>query len=121
METLYSKHHTWVRFLSDSEALVGVTQYLVNVKKNPSFINLCEEGDTVRAGGWLGDVEFFKGVTDILSPVSGTVAAVNNELLLQPQTLQNADTWIVRLSDVKRDGVLWSETDYTHYFTRGAR
>ena len=120
-ETLYSKHHTWARFLPGDCALVGITQYLVDTKKDPSFLNLCDEGDSVRAGEWLGDVEFFKGVTDILSPVSGTVTRVNDALLTRPQLLQNADTWIVELQGVTRDGILWSEEDYKHYFTRGTR
>ena len=120
-ETLYTKNHAWVRFLPDGNALIGVTQYLVDTRKSPSFLNLCDEGDTVRAGDWLGDIEFFKGVTDILSPVSGTVARVNDALLLQPQLLQNADTWIVELTNVSRDGALWKKEEYEHYFTRGAR
>ena len=119
-ETLYTKNHTWVRFLPDGKALVGVTQYLVDIKKAPACINLCDDGDTVRAGEWLGDVEFFKGVTDILSPVSGTVTRVNEELLHAPQTL-TGDTWLAVLSDVTHDGVLWTEEKYLQYFTRGAR
>ena len=119
---LYSKNHTWVRFLPDGHALVGVTQYLVDIKKNPSFVNLCDEGDTVRAGEWLGDVEFFKGVTDILSPVSGTVVRVNERALTDPASLQNAqDAWLAELADVRQDGTLWSWDDYHHYFMRGAR
>ena len=121
METLYTKNHTWVRFLPDGRAQVGVTQYLVDSQKTPSFLNLCDEGDRVRAGEWLGDIEFFKGVTDVLSPVSGTVERVNDTLCMSPRLLENADTWLVELSDVSRDGVLWTKDEYEHYFTRGAR
>ena len=102
--------------------MVGVTQHLVDTQKTPTFINLCDEGDTVRAGDWLGDVEFFKGVTDVLSPVSGTVARVNETLLRQPQGLCDAENaWLVTLTDVTRDGALWTKEQYTQYFTRGAR
>ena len=121
-DTLYSRTHTWVRFLPDGSAQVGVTQYLVDTQKQPTFINLCDEGDSVRAGEWLGDVEFFKGVTDILSPVSGTVDRVNETLLRQPQGLSDAENaWLVTLTDVTRDGALWTKEQYTQYFTRGAR
>ena len=121
-DTLYSRYHTWVRFLPDGGAQVGVTQYLVDTQKKPVFINLCDEGDAVRAGEWLGDVEFFKGVTDILSPVSGTVARVNEALLRQPEGLLDAEhAWLVTLTDAARDGTLWTKEQYTQYFTRGAR
>ena len=66
------------------------------------FINLPTEGDAVTAGESFGDVESVKAVSDIISPVSGTICAVNEALADAPETL-NSDpygAWIIKVSPV---------------------
>ena len=121
MDTLYTRTHEWVCFLPDGRARVGVTDDLVRTKKDPVFINLCDEGDVLRAGEVMGDVEFFKGVVDVHAPVSGTVTRVNEALLLHPQQLADApeEYWFAELTDVSRDGALWTREAYDRYFAYG--
>ena len=66
------------------------------------FINLPAEGDAVTAGESFGDVESVKAVSDIISPVTGVICAVNEALADAPETL-NADpygAWISKVKDV---------------------
>ena len=65
-------------------------------------MNLPQEGDDVTAGESFGDVESVKAVSDIMSPVSGTICAVNDELADAPELL-NSDpygAWIIKVQDV---------------------
>jgi glycine cleavage system H protein len=121
-ERFYTKTHEWVCFETDGTALVGVSEQLVQSQKNPSCINLCDEGDVLRAGDNAGDVEFLKGVVDVHAPVSGVVDAVNDALLRSPQTLAQAPlTWLFSMRQVKRARALLTEAQYIEYLTEGDR
>jgi len=78
-ELKYSKSHEWVRM--DGEiAVVGISDFAQDALGDVVFINLPAEGDAVTAGESFGDVESVKAVSDIISPVSGTICAVNEAL-----------------------------------------
>ena len=72
-ELKYSKSHEWVKMDGDV-AVIGISDFAQNALGDVVFINLPAEGDEVTAGEALGDVESVKAVSDILCPVSGTVA-----------------------------------------------
>ena len=121
-ERFYTKTHEWVCFQADGTALVGVSEQLVRSQKKPSCINLCDEGDVLRAGANAGDVEFLKGVVDVHAPVGGVVEAVNDALLLSPQTLEREPlTWLFSMRDVRRERALLTEAQYLDYLTEGDR
>lgn len=123
MEKFYTKTHEWLSFTPANTALVGVTAYLVKSQKNPSCINLCDEGDFLNAGDNAGDIEFLKGVFDIHAPVSGVVVRVNDSLLLHPETLkEEPETWILELEDVKRSKPLLTSAEYEAFLqSKGVR
>ena len=74
-ELKYSKSHEWVRM--DGEiAVVGISDFAQDALGDVVFINLPAEGDAVTAGESFGDVESVKAVSDIISPISGTICAV---------------------------------------------
>ena len=121
-ERFYTKTHEWVCFSEDETAFVGVSEQLVRSQKKPSCINLCDEGDALRAGANAGDIEFLKGVVDIHAPVSGIVESVNDALLLSPETLEREPlTWLFTMRQVQRDRSLLSEEAYIQYLTEGDR
>ena len=100
-ELKYSKSHEWVK-MDGEVAVVGISDFAQDALGDVVFINLPAEGDTVTAGVSLGDVESVKAVSDVISPVSGTVCAVNETLADAPETL-NSDpygAWIIRVSPV---------------------
>ena len=80
-ELKYSKSHEWIKMEGDV-AVIGISDFAQDALGDVVFINLPEEGDSVAAGEAFGDVESVKAVSDLISPVSGAVCAVNEELLL---------------------------------------
>lgn len=113
----YSSSHEWVDFTSDTTAKVGLTDYAQDSLGSLVFVNLPEEGDTVTAEESFGDVESVKAVSDILSPVSGTVAAVNEELLDDPAAINNDPygSWLVEISDISDKGELMGAAAYEEF------
>ncbi len=100
-ELKYTKSHEWVRE-EEGEYVIGLTDYAQSALGDIVFINLPEEGDDVVAGETFSDVESVKAVSDVFSPVTGVVAAVNEELLDNP-ALVNEDpyeAWMIRVKDV---------------------
>ena len=76
----YSKSHEWIR-TEDGVAVIGISDFAQHA---------------------LGDVESVKAVSDLVSPVSGTVCAVNEELLDAPELLNSQcyDAWIIKVEGV---------------------
>ena len=80
-ELLYTRSHEWIQKLDETSARVGVTDYAQNQLGDLVFVNLPEVGDPVTPGESFADVESVKAVSDLYSPVGGTVSAINEELL----------------------------------------
>ncbi|MBQ7546913.1 MAG: glycine cleavage system protein H [Clostridia bacterium] len=118
-ERFFSKQHMWVQFVGGNTALIGVTRTMVERWKSPVCINLCDEGDVLRTGDVAGDIEFFKGVVDLISPLSGTVDTVHDALIENPQLLGvNPDLYLFTLRDVRRDKPLLTAEEYARYVRR---
>ena len=97
----YSKSHEWV-LEEDGVFTIGLTDYAQNALGDIVFINLPEEGDSVTAGESFSDVESVKAVSDVFSPVTGTVTAVNEALLDDPAQVNEApyEAWLIKVSEV---------------------
>lgn len=100
-ELKYSKSHEWVKE-EDGLYVIGLTDFAQNALGDIVFVNLPEEGDEVAAGEAFSDVESVKAVSDVFSPVTGTVAAVNEELLDNPAAVNESpyEAWFIKVSDV---------------------
>ena len=97
----YTKSHEWLRMEGDI-AVVGITDFAQDALGDVVFVNLPQEGDETTAGDAFGDVESVKAVSDLVSPVSGTVCAVNEDLLDAPELL-NQDpygAWIIKVDNI---------------------
>lgn len=116
----YSKSHEWV--MTDGDvAVVGISDFAQDALGDVVFVNLPQEGDTVTAGEPFGDVESVKAVSDLISPLSGTVCAVNEELLDAPEML-NSDpygAWIIKVENVSGCEELLSASDYETFCENG--
>ncbi len=109
-ELKYTKTHEWVKE-EDGYCVVGLTDYAQDALGDIVFINLPMEGDEVTAGESFADVESVKAVSDVFSPVSGTVAAVNEELLDAPQKV-NEDpygAWFIKVEGEVSENLLSAE------------
>ena len=100
-ENQYSKDHEWVRE-EDGLFVIGISDFAQDALGDLVFVNLPEVGDAVTAEEPFGDVESVKAVSDINSPVSGTVCEINEELLDAPELLNNDPygAWIIKVCDV---------------------
>ena len=113
VELLYSKTHEWVKE-EDGVVVIGISDFAQDALGDLVFINLPEVGDEVVAGEAFGDVESVKAVSDLVCPVSGTVLAVNEELLDSPEMLNEEpyDAWIIKVENETDREELLSAADY---------
>ena len=110
MALLFSKSHEWVNMIDDTTATVGLTDYAQNELGGLVFVNLPEEGDDVTAGEPFSDVESVKAVSDVYSPVTGTVAEINEELLDAPEKINEEpyEAWFVKMIHTHEGADQWS-------------
>ena len=116
-ELLYVKSHEWVQKQEDGTYLIGITDYAQDALGDLVFVNLPEEGDEVVKGETFADVESVKAVSDVFSPVSATIEAVNEELADDP-ALINSDTygaWFIKVSNLTDHEDLLSAKEYEEY------
>ena len=109
----YTKSHEWVKFV-DGVAVVGISDFAQDALGDVVFVNLPQVGDEVTAGESFGDVESVKAVSDLISPVSGVVLEVNEELDDSPENL-NSDpygAWIIKVENVTDEEELLDAAAY---------
>ena len=109
----YSKSHEWVRMDGDV-AVVGISDFAQDALGDLVFVNLPQVGDEVTAGEAFGDVESVKAVSDLMSPVTGTVCAINEELLDAPENLNNDPygAWIIKVENITETEDLLNAAEY---------
>lgn len=116
----YTKEHEWIE-VDGSTGSVGITDYAQDSLGDIVFVDLPKVGDAVEAGKTFGSVESVKAVSDLFSPVTGTVSAVNDSLKDKPETI-NTDantTWLLKiaLSDTKQADSLLTAADYEKFIS----
>ncbi len=112
-DLMYTKDHEWVKIDGDT-AIIGITDYAQKSMGDIVFINLPQEGDAFGVGDSLCDVESVKAVSDVFSPIGGTVLEINESLLDNPEKI-NQDpyaAWFVKLSGISGTEELISPADY---------
>ena len=95
----YSKSHEWVKVEGDF-ALIGISDFAQAELGNIVFVDLPEVGTTLQKDREFGAIESVKAASDLLSPVSGNVIAVNEDLVGEPELL-NQDpyqNWLVKVT-----------------------
>lgn len=97
-ELKYTQSHEWVKIEGDT-ALIGLSDFAQNALGDIVFVNLPEEGDELTAGEPFADVESVKAVSDVYSPLCGTVAEINEDLLDDPAAVNQDpyDAWFVKI------------------------
>ena len=115
----YTKEHEWVH-VDGSTATVGITDYAQHELGDIVFVELSKPGSKLAKGDTFGSVESVKAVSDIYSPVSGEVTAVNELLSTAPEKLNEdpqGEAWLIKMtlsSPGEVDGLL-SAADYEKY------
>ena len=107
----YTSEHEWVQRVGDDTVRVGITDFAQSSLGDVVFVQLPDAGADVTAGESFGEVESTKSVSDLYSPVTAKVVAVNGDLEGSPQ-LVNSDPygegWLLELrvdADSLEDGL----------------
>lgn len=118
----YLKTHQWMKKEND-EVLVGITDYAQSELRSVVFVNCPEVGDSVVAGESFAEVESVKVVSEVISPVSGIVSEVNEDLLDSPEQINESpyDAWLVRVKNVLETAELLTAEQYRNFLVSMGR
>ncbi|MFY9921942.1 MAG: glycine cleavage system protein GcvH [Mycobacterium sp.] len=107
----YTSEHEWVQRVGDDTVRVGITDFAQSSLGDVVFVQLPDVGSDVTAGESFGEVESTKSVSDLYSPVTAKVVAINGDLEGNPQLVNSdpyGDGWLVELqadTDSLEDGL----------------
>ncbi|NMA02343.1 MAG: glycine cleavage system protein GcvH [Clostridia bacterium] len=107
----YSKDHEWVDLETNR---IGITSFAQEALGDVVFVELPEVDVEIEAGDSLGVIESVKAVSDLFSPVSGRIIAVNEELLDRPELINEdpyGEGWIVEI-EITGEADLLSADEY---------
>lgn len=98
-ELRYTDTHEWARLEGDGTVSVGITHHAQDLLGDLVFVENPQVGRKLRKGEECGVVESVKAASDIYSPISGEVVAVNTELESAPQKINEGayDAWMFRI------------------------
>ncbi len=116
-ELKYRESHEWVKFLDESTALIGISDYAQDSLGGIVFANLPEIGDDVSLDESFADLESVKVVSDIYSPVTGRVLEINERILDAPELI-NEDpygAWLIKVENITEKGELMDAEAYEDF------
>jgi glycine cleavage system H protein len=99
-ELRFSKEHEWLRLSGDGMAVVGITDFAQDSLGDVVFVELPEVGSAVTQFAKMGEIESVKAVSDLYSPVSGSVTGRNEKLIDQPELVNESPYqhgWMLRI------------------------
>ncbi|MFH1239026.1 MAG: glycine cleavage system protein GcvH [bacterium] len=118
----FSQTHEWVK-VENGEAVIGVTDYAVEKLGDVVFVELPSIGRKINQKESFGVVESVKAVSDLYSPVTGKVTAINGKLSASPELLNKdpyGEGWIIKIEikDSKEISNLLSAKDYEKFIQK---
>lgn len=116
----YTKEHEWVRVESDTEIVVGITTYAADELGDVVFVELPEPGTKVVSEEQFGEIESVKAVSELYSPVTGTVIQRNEELSDTPEIVNDSayeQGWMIKVevADTSNLDELMSAEEYEQF------
>jgi len=116
----YTKTHEWVKDLGNGLYEIGLSDYAQNELGDIVFVNLPQAGDQIKAGEPFADLESVKAVSDLISPMNGTVKETNEALASAPDSVNKApyESWFIRAEGTLSAGGLLSPEDYEKTFNK---
>ena len=115
-ELLYSKDHEWVRVESDGVAVIGVTDFAAEQLGDVVYVDLPEAGSEITSGTEMGEIESTKSVSDLFSPIDGTVTEVNQAVVDAPELVNSSpfgEGWLLKAAFEALPEDLLSAEEYT--------
>ena len=112
----YSKDHEWVSETGANRFRIGITDYAQGALGDIVYVQLPKVGDTVNEGAVCGEVESTKSVSEIFSPLTGKVIAVNDGLDSAPEILNSdpyGEGWIAEIEVTSPSNSLMDAAEYS--------
>lgn len=113
----FLKSHEWARVEDNGQVTIGISDHAQGLLGDLVYVELPEVGDTVTTGGAVAVVESVKAASDVYSPVSGKIVAVNDALADKPETINEdayGEGWVlvVQPDDMEQMNELLSPDEY---------
>ena len=118
----YTKSHEWVEDLGDGTVKIGISDHAQELLGDMVFVELPEEGSAVSVGEECAVVESVKAASDVYSPVTGEVIAVNEDLADSPDLVNHhpyGDGWLIQVK-LTEDGEMEELMDADDYAAHAA-
>jgi len=112
---LYTKEHEWILFTGETTARIGITDFAQGALGDIVYIQLPKLNQEVTAGKVCGEVESTKSVSEIYSPLTGTISQVNTALESAPEIINSDpynDGWIAEITFSKKPLDLLTPSEY---------
>ena len=119
-EFKYSEEHEWINSKDIDEIIVGITDFAADTLGDVVFVELPSIGTEVKQFEKFGEIESVKAVSDLFSPISGTIIKRNENLAPKPELVNQdayGDGWLITISptDLKEIDGLMSSKDYNKF------
>ena len=110
-DIFYAKSHEWVKETGNGLFEIGLSDYAQKELGDIVYVNMPQAGDELRAGEPFADLESVKAVSDIISPINGTVIEVNEAVVSSPDSINRApyEAWLIRAEGSASDTLLSAE------------
>jgi len=107
----YSKTHEWVKDLGSGLFEIGISDFAQKELGDIVYVNLPQVGDELKAGTSCGEAESVKTVSDIISPLNGTVKETNEAVVTAPDSVNKTPyaSWLIRAEGSVEEGLLSAE------------
>ncbi|PZC47152.1 MAG: glycine cleavage system H protein [Chloroflexi bacterium] len=119
-EFKYSEEHEWINSKDIDEIIIGITDFAADTLGDIVFVELPSIGTEVKQFEKFGEIESVKAVSDLFSPISGTIIKRNENLVPKPELVNQdayGDGWLITISptDLKEIDGLMSSKDYNKF------
>lgn len=113
----YSSNHSWARLEGETEAVIGITDYLIKGWEYIVSIDLPKKGEKIKQDSSFAEIESEDNFLSIITPLSGKIIEINKDVLNNPQIILEEpydDGWLIRIKLEDQDE-LDSLIDRTEY------
>jgi glycine cleavage system H protein len=113
-ELKYAKSHEWIRVTDGGIIEIGLSDFAQQELGDIVFVGLPEPGDSLKAGVSFADVESVKAVSEVYSPVTGTVKEINEKVAASPEFINESpyEAWLIRAEGEPAEGELLTAGEY---------
>ena len=119
-EIRYSKEHEWVKSTEEGLVLIGVTNFAQEQMGDVVYVEIDDVGTSCDQFAKVGEIESVKAVSDLYTPIGGEIVEINQELINNPELVNNDplnEVWMLKIKvlDIQEIDNLMTEEEYNKY------